>query len=189
MLYQRKTIGQRIGEKVAEIISGLNPIQTDWSYISFDSGGGSIGTPGVELSIGLTGGVLTVQKQGDPKLSVKCGSVDGGVGISPVPFNVSFPLPGTPGKGIIYLMPNSGGSLRPNSFRGGYVGVTAGIGCGPTAGISFLFMGAKFLPLPGMDISSLVAKLALSSEAMVVAAGISGSLPDIGITGSVGVSI
>jgi hypothetical protein len=133
---------------------------------------------------------LKIQRQGQTQPnSIKCGSIDGGVGISPVPVNVNFPIPDTPSTGIIYKLPMAGSSLSLNSFRGGYVAVTGLISCGPGAGVSYMFMGAKVIPMPGQDVASLALKLAMNSEALVISMGISGSFPDIGVTGSIGVSV
>jgi hypothetical protein len=48
--------GQLIAQKIAAVLSNLNPLQADWSFVGFDNYGGSIGTPGIDFSIGLTGG-------------------------------------------------------------------------------------------------------------------------------------
>lgn len=198
MNFSPKKVGGMIADKAAEIIvkavadklKSLSPIQSEWQYVGFNNGGVSVGTPVAHIGVGVSGGILQA-KQGSSTSSFYCASVDGGAGISPAPFNVTFPIPSPdlPGAGIIFKMPAAWGTLTPNSFRGGYVLINGALQCGPTANLSFMFCGSKILPLGGVDYNFVISMIT-HSPVLIASYGIGGALmPDIGATASVGVAV
>ncbi len=183
MLTKPKTIEQKLAEafarQVADFLSHLIPKTTQWQYKGYTTYGLSVG------KVGATAGVLKAEYNGSSS-GFGCVSMDAGIGISPVPFNVNFPLPDTPEKGLLYR--KSSVELSSNSFRGVYCSFTGSAGCGPGFGLTFMAMGAKIMPpsLLSPTSSQYLAKVLYYSEAILVVAGIGGSLPDVGVTISLG---
>lgn len=170
-----KISAELVAELISKTLSTLNPIQSQWAFSEFNTGGVSLDIAG--LSAGLTGGVLKLKQAGKSNpYSYNCLSIDGGIGTPyPIPFNISFPLPNTPGTGIVLRMPRAFGELTPNAFRGGFCGCSFSAQCGVGVGINFIFMGAMIIPDAQSLMLSTIQQLLTSCKAIIVCAGFGGS--------------
>lgn len=171
-----KVSAELVAELVIKTLSALNPVQSDWKFSSFDTGGGSIDVGGIGL--GLTAGTLKLKKSGQAKDNqFTCGSIDAGVGTPyPVPVNLSFSIPNTPSTGIVLRLPAAFGELTASDFRGGFCACSYSAQCGVGVGLTFLFMGAIILPNPQNIALSFITQLLMNCKALIVCAGVSGNL-------------
>ncbi|MCB1025371.1 MAG: hypothetical protein KDB79_13330 [Acidobacteria bacterium] len=186
-----KEISDEVKTAIAHELSKIKSTASCWDFIGFDSYGASISIPLIEVGGGLTCGILKVGKVSADQRTITpflCESLDAGVGISPVPFNVSFPLPTPSGDGVVYKGAGfQNAILEAGSFRGTFMTLTVSAGCGVTAGTTVTFIGAKIIP--GTEPLKFIPRIMALSPAVVISAGVSGSLPDAGFTVSVGASI
>ena len=186
-LIPSKSKAEILYQEACKLISNANPIQSDWDFVSYDSYAGQINTPFLEVGGGASIGTLTVQRKGGQSPNkFRCLTGDLGAGISPMPVNVGFPLPTAPSTGIIFKLSGPTESeISVNSFRAGFFSFTQAAGCGPTGGLTYML----FLPkmLPNMNLFS--PGILWTAGVMIITAGISGSLPDVGVTCSLGCAI
>ena len=176
---------ERLYSEACQLLSNTNPIQTEWDFVGFNtwSASGSIG-----IGAGGSVGCLTVKKNGSSQpVNINTLSVDLSVGITPVPFNVGFPIPGTPGKGVIYKLPSFVHmELTPNSFRGAFYSLTAAFQPGPTIAMTYTLIVPKIVP----NMNIFAPGVIFTAGVLIVNSSMNGVLvPDLGMTSSLGVGV
>ncbi len=190
MSKKKKLIYEKILTETAKFLADLEPVRTDWAYSEFRS---------YEVSaaaVGATGGVLSVRKGDKKQLNFKCGNVDGGAVINPVPFDINFPMPELPDTGIIFKKPSLK-KLTAGSFRGPYFVYTIPASGGAAGRYTFFHLGAKFMPSGFQLAADIVIKtlnyseilLVTYSEILLVTTEMGDGLPDAEVSMSLGISI
>ena len=176
---------EKLYSEACQLLSNTNPIQTDWNFVGFNTTSASVN---IGIGAGGSTGCLTVQKNGAPQpVNVNTYSADLSVGITPVPFNFGFPIPRTPGKGVIYKFPSFVHmQLNANSFRGLFYSFTPAIQCGPTIAVTYTLIIPKMVP----NLSIYSPGIILTAGVLIVNASMNGALvPDIGLSASLGIGL
>lgn len=209
-----KKLAVRAGRNlIVSAISSLKPKRTNWRVLGYDGLNASFGTNGIKAQVGASVNALRVQQPGSSVDWIYCTGIDVSIGVSSSPINADASIPSTPAipgvapalqspnmpppPGItpgVYSLPASLGSISAKSFRGGFVTYNFGGSLLATYNLNVLFMGAAVSailpssPNPVLQIGKFIQYVS-TCEAMVVVTGFSLSLPDLSVTGTVGVAV
>lgn len=135
-------------EKFKHFMSGLNPIQTDWSFVTSANGALAVKTPIVNVGANATGGAIWIKNESNGSThSLKYGGVGGSVGVSLVPtiIDFAFSIPQMPSAGKIFKLPFAGRSLSLKEMKGIFVMLDISGDVGPGGSGSMIFLGGSYL--------------------------------------------
>lgn len=129
-------------------MSGLNPVQTDWSFVTSANGALAVKTPIVNVGANATGGAIWIKNESKGSTqSLKYGGAGGSVGVSLVPtiIDFAFSLPQMPSAGKIYKLPFAGRSLSFGEMKGLFVMLDFSGDVGPGGSGSIIFLGGSYI--------------------------------------------
>lgn len=135
-------------EKFKQFMASLNPVQTNWTFVTSANGALAVKTPIVNVGANATGGAIWVKDEANGSThSLKYGGVGGSVGVSlvPTPVDFAFSIPQFPSAGRIYKLPFAGRSLSLREMKGLFVMLDISGDVGPGGSGSIIFLGGSWL--------------------------------------------